>query len=219
MERGTAFETGEIYHVYNRGIDKRNIFFSEGDWKHFQRLLYIKNIETEGKIHLSRLKNTSLCEMYQGSPGTLVEIIAYAMIDNHFHLLLREKVPGGITKFMSRLLTSHAMYMNKKYNRTGPLMCRPFRAKHVDNDAYVRWLLAYIHMNPLDKFQSDWKQVGIKNHKKAFHFIKNYHYSSYIDYFIDERDETLILNKGALPIDASDMDDLQVMFKILKTAR
>ncbi len=211
MERDVIFNVGEFYHVYNRGVDKRKIFFSNGDWAHFQRLLYIRNTDSKVKLNLSRIKNESIRLVFHGSPGTLVDVVAYAFMENHFHLLLQEKVEGGISKFMSRLLTSYSMYMNKKYDRTGPLMCKPFRAKYVDSDEYFRWLISYIHMNPIDQIESGWKENGIVDKKAAMKFLKEYNYSSYSDYFVGERDESLILNKKALPTDIDNLEDLSEM--------
>jgi len=137
------------------------------------------------------------------------------MMPNHFHLLLLEKQEGGISAFMQKLLTSFSMYMNKKYDRTGPLMCRPFRAKHVDSDGYFRWLISYIHMNPVDQVEPDWKEVGISDMSKVSKFLKEYKYSSYRDYFGTKRDESLILNKEILPIEINDVEDLSEMLDLM----
>ena len=212
-ERNIVFTEGETYHVYNRGIDKRKIFFSKGDWKHFQRLLFTCN-STKPIKKASRVQGVSLDIRDTIERGdTLVDIYAYAMMPNHFHLLVHEKREAGITKYMSKLLTAFAMYMNKKYNRTGPLMCRPFRAKHVDRDEYFRWLFAYIHLNPLELEESEWKEKGIKHLHNARKFLKEYRYSSYLDYFGKEREESLILNKEALPMDVSDLENPARMLK------
>ncbi len=221
MERKEPFETGEFYHVYNRGVNKYKIFFSKGDWDHFQRLLYLRNTTSDSKLNINRLKKEDTYKVFQGSPGTLVDIIAYAFMDNHFHILLKEKQEGGITKFMSRLMTSYSMYMNKKYDRSGPLMCRPFRSKHIDSDEYLRWVITYIHLNPIEQIEPKWKDNGIHDLKSAQEFLKKYSYSSYQDYFVsrqgspgDEvRQESAILNKDALPIDISDLDNLREMLQ------
>ena len=97
------------------------------------------NNDSNNKIRYDRIKDDfNFYKMAQGSLGPLVEIVAYAQMDNHFHLLIKEIQDSGIVKFMSKLLTAYSTYMNKKYDRTGPLMCRPFRAKHVDSDEYFR---------------------------------------------------------------------------------
>ena len=223
MERKVPFEIGEFYHVYNRGVDKRKIFFVDRDWDIFQWLLYVRN--SDKRIDLPKSsKNTK-------SPGVpwrqvdtgnkLVDIITYAFMDNHFHLLLKEKQEGGISKFMSRLMTSYSMYMNKKYDRSGPLMCRPFRSRHINSDEYLRWVISYIHLNPIDQIEPKWKDVGISDLRSTQKFLKKYKYSSYQDYFTNRqgspgdeiRQECAIINKDALPIDISDLDNLKEMLK------
>jgi len=208
-ERAFTFTGGEFYHIYNRGVDKRKIFFSGGDWDHFQRLLYVRN--SEQRIDIDRIRQKSLSEI--ATKEVLIDIVAYAMMPNHFHLLIYIKKDDVATIFMRRLLTSFSMYMNKKYNRSGPLMCRPFRAKHVDSDEHMRWLFAYIHLNPVDLVEPNWKEEGITNLKNVQDFLCEYKYSSYMDYFGDAREEALLLNKKALPIDISSLEDPKNMLK------
>lgn len=210
MERYVPFETDEFYHVYNRGVDKRKIFFVDRDWDVFQWLLFARNCPDRIDIPKS-LGGSWQKGKKQSEP--LVDIIAYALMGNHFHLLLREKQDDGISTFMRKLLTSYAMYMNKKYNRSGPLMCRPFRAKYVDSDEYFRWLVSYIHMNPIDQIEPDWEENGISDKQAAIKFLREYKYSSYYDYFVDTRDESLILNKEALPVDVNNLEDLSEMLE------
>lgn len=215
MERFAPFEIGEFYHIYNRGIDKRKIFFSKGDWVHFQRLLYICN-STGNNLRPARVKNKPLVSLDRGS--TLVDLCAYTLVDNHYHLLLYEKTENGISMFMQKLLTAYSMYMNKKYRRTGPLMCRPFRSTHIDSDSYLRWLVVYIHLNIIDKHQPNWKEYGIKNKRKSVDFMKKYRFSSFTDYYVGERDESDIINKVVLStVGIDQFDDLPKMLKEYQT--
>jgi len=211
MERYVPFKKGEYYHVYNRGVDKRKIFFVDNDWAVFQWMLYARN--GVNRIDIPKSLGGSWRDgKKQHEP--LVDVIAYAFMENHFHLLLKERQEGGISKFMKKLLTSYAMYMNTKYDRSGPLMCRPFRSRHIDSDEYLRWVISYIHLNPIDQILPKWKEIGISNLKKAQEHLNKYKFSSYVDYFIKtERDEGLILNKEALPIDIGDLDNLRQMMK------
>lgn len=213
MQRSITFEPGEFYHIYNRGIDKRKIFFSAGDWTHFQRLMWVRNIEN---VHVRADRLKSFDEKLNASKSTYVDICAYALMDNHFHFLLKEKKEGGISKFMGKLLTSYSMYMNKKYDRSGPLMCRPFRAKHIDTDEYLRWVLTYIHLNPVGKLESDFEKAGIKHEKEAIKFLYEYKFTSYADYCIEERDASMILNQSVLPIETDLMCDMEYLFTTLK---
>lgn len=105
------------------------------------------------------------------------------------------------------------MYMNIKYERSGPLMCRPFRAKHIDTDEYFRWVLAYVHLNPLDLVEKNWKEKGISNLRLAQKFLDEYPWSSYQDYYKTERPETKILSKEELPIAIQDMENIKRMME------
>ena len=214
MERHVSFTPGEHYHVFNRGVNQAKIFLSDGDWRYFQRLLHLRN-DAEGHVRPDRCKDMALAEIEVERP--LVNIQAYSLMPNHFHLLLSEVEPGGISTYMRRLLTSYSMYINKKYQRSGPLMCRPFRSKHVDGDDYLRWLISYIHLNPLDVHQNDWKEQGIADLGTASAFLRDYQYSSYPDYFTTERDVGHVLNKESLPIFISELEDLQNMLNTYQT--
>ena len=171
--------------------------------------MYICN-NSGKRIRPERVKGKSLVDIQRGQP--LVNIYAYAMMENHLHIIMSENIEGGISKFMSKLLTSYSMYMNKKYKRTGPLMCRPFRSKHIGIDEYFRWLMSYVHLNPIDQVEPKWKEKGVKNNKEISSFLNIYKYSSYYDYFINDREESLILNKENLPINIDDLDNIVTMF-------
>jgi len=189
MERKEDFVVGSFYHIYNRGVDKKNIFRTDGDRKHFQRLLYTRN--SSKRINSARVKGLPLHTIGRGD--TITDVVAYCLMPNHFHLLLREKIDGGISVFMAKFSTAFSMYINTKYNRTGPLMCRPFRSKQVDDDDYFRWLFSYIHLNPVELVQPDFKEQGITHSSKTQAFLNTYPFSSYVDYFIGNREETHIL--------------------------
>lgn len=208
MERHTAFVPGEYYHVYNRGVNKQKIFLSDGDWRYFQRLLYIRN-DASGHVRPDRSKRLLLSEIAITDP--LVDIQAYVLMPNHFHIVLKEREPGGITTYMRRLLTSYAMYINKKYTRSGPLMCRPFRSKHIASDEYMRWLISYIHLNPVAKLQASWEETGVGDIAAAAALVREYPYSSYVDYFVTDRDEGRIIHKESLPMFISELEDFATM--------
>lgn len=201
MERNTTFLKGEYYHVFNRGINKEKIFFSTSDQNHFQKLLYTRN--TLERIDSSRVKGVPLHKIKRGD--TLVNILTYALMPNHFHLLLQEKEDGGISKFMGKLGTAYSMYINTKHSRTGPLMCRPFRSKHIDSDEYFRWVVSYIHMNPSELTQNG----SIKD------FLLKYPFSSYIDYYGSVREEKLLIEQDKLPFPSSELESINIMTKTL----
>lgn len=195
MERKFNFSVDEFYHIYNRGNNKSIIFLNNSDKKRFQKLLYVCN-STEPVV-FKTIQGLPLNKIKRG--GTLVDIGAYCLMDNHFHLLLREKDEGGIAKFMSKLSTAYSMYFNKKNIRTGTLFEGVFKAQHADTDEYLKYLFAYIHLNPVKFIDPQWKEEGIKDMESARRLLSDYSYSSYQDYLINDRNEKSILSKEAFP--------------------
>jgi putative transposase len=198
MSRNIIFSFGEFYHCYNRGVEKRNIFLNRNDYQRFISLLFVCN--TNSVIHLSDHQDKSFSEIFEIERGdTLVEIGAYCLMTNHFHFLLKEKKDGNISIFMHKVLTAYTMYFNKKYNRTGSLFESTFKAKHANEDEYLKYLFSYIHLNPLKIIYPKWNEEGIKNIPEAKKFLLEYEYSSYIDYLSKERVQRVILNQSAFP--------------------
>lgn len=203
MLRKVEFAPGEYYHLYNRGTDRRKIFLLERDWLRFQVLLYVAN-NTE-VVHISNYESLrqgrSLMKMFDiNRPATLVDVGAYCLMPNHFHLLVKEKMDGGITTFIRKLLTGYSMYFNIRHHRTGALFESRFRAQHVADDQYLRYLFAYIHLNPVKKLDpKNWKDKVIPNPTKALKFLETYHYSSFPYYLGQKRPENVIINPADFP--------------------
>lgn len=115
---------GALHHIIVRGIEKNNIFKDDADRDHF----------------LKRLKKILT--------GSHTSCFAWALIPNHFHLLLRTgRVP--ISTVMKRLLTGHAMYFNRKHHRVGHLFQNRYKSILCQKDSYLLELVRYIHLNPL----------------------------------------------------------------------
>lgn len=200
MQRRTPFAPGEYYHLYNRGTDKRIIFLDDADHERFVTLLYLSNSGIP--IHRSDYGTRMHKDLFLVSREmTLVDIGAYCLMPNHFHILLREHSEGGVSMFMQKLLTAYAMYFNKKYARTGTLFEGPFRGAHVERNDYLKYLFAYIHLNPIGIIDAGWKNKKILNKSIAEKFLAEYPYSSFRDYAHADtpRREAAILNKLAFP--------------------
>ncbi|HEY4483248.1 MAG TPA: transposase [Candidatus Paceibacterota bacterium] len=195
MNRKHIFAPDEFYHVYNRGVDKRTIFTDSLDKERFLKLLYLSNGDKPYVV-----RDIDKARVYSFDRGQkLVAICVYALMDNHFHLLLRELADGGISKFMQKLTTAYTMYFNTKNQRSGALFQGVFRSKHVDEDEYLRHVASYIHMNPLDMHQPLWKEGGITNKKAAAGFLEGYRYHSLPDYLNKDRVEKIILDLDQFP--------------------
>ncbi|HNW71323.1 MAG TPA: transposase [Candidatus Paceibacterota bacterium] len=203
MLRKDPFVTGEYYHIYNRGIDKRVIFKSNRDYERFIMLLYISNTQ-KGSFRLDNLINQQhktldeVLVLDKGEP--LVSIGAWCLMSNHFHLLVRQEVDGGITRFMKKLGTSYAMFFNIKYQRSGALFGGLFKSKLIGfDDNYMRQLFGYIHINPLEIKFPEWKKQIKKPSVEIKKFLKSYRYSSYQDYLEVERAEKNIIEPQNFP--------------------
>lgn len=202
MLRKDPFITGEYYHLYNRGIDKRVIFKLRGDYERFIMLLYLANSEESFRIdNFINNQNKKYNDILKiKKEKNLVSIGAWCLMNNHFHILVRQNIDGGITKFMRKLGVGYSMFFNIKYQRKGALFGGLFKAKLIgDDDNYLRQLFAYIHLNPLEIEFPEWEDGLNKSSIDMKNFLELYKYSSYQDYIGEDRVENSILNKNNFP--------------------
>lgn len=163
--RTISFIANGYYHVYNRGSEKRTIFQSQRDYSKF----------------LERTK--------ENAKKFAIDILAYCLMPNHFHFLLKQNSDIPIAMFLNALQLGHAKYFNTKYERVGPLFQGRFKAKQIETDDYLLQLSAYIHRNPIAK--SIGKSIASRNSENSRNLIKqlqSYPYSSYKEYlWIEEK--------------------------------
>lgn len=196
MSRNITLAPGEFYHVYNRGTEKIKIFLNQKDFRRFVALLYLCNSEHPVTENL----RGSTSEIFGvNRDKTLVEVCSYCLMSNHFHLILREKEEGGISKFMQKLTTGYTMYFNTLRERSGSLFQGRFKARLCDNDEYLFYLIAYVHLNPIKIIDSKWKEHGIQNYQRAKKFLEDYEYSSFKDYCRENRPENGVIDFDSLP--------------------
>ncbi len=154
--RTVLLATGEIYHVFNRGVERRPIFTQAFEYRraldsmNFYRFLeppirYSKYITLDKKRRIQLLK-ALLSSKFQ------VEILAFCLMPNHFHLLLKQTVDTGISRFISKLCDSYSKYFNIKHDRIGPLFQGPFKAVRIESEEQLIHLSRYIHLNPISSF-------------------------------------------------------------------
>ncbi len=180
---------------------KENNDLEEKDYFRFIHDLYEFN-DTNVTLHTNR--RLEIRETGRGSTSTskrqrdlLIDIIAFCLMPNHFHLVLRQLKENGITRFMQKFGTGYTMYFNQKNQRTGVLFQGRFKAILVDRDSYFLPLLNYIHLNPLELTEPRWKEKGIKNLKQVSEFLNSYRWSSYQDY-IGIKNFPSVINKEFL---------------------
>jgi len=157
--RKVYFANGEYYHIYNRGVDKRNVFIDKKDyWKFFDGLrdfnnktyyeerLQILGISKDNPKEPSSFDFKELGSFLQ-KQRKIVNILGYSLNPNHFHFIVQQLEDKGISNFMHKLGTSYPNYFNKKYERSGSLFQGAFKAVHVDNNDYLLWLAGYVNGN------------------------------------------------------------------------
>ncbi|MGA2623951.1 MAG: transposase [Bacteroidota bacterium] len=135
--RSIQFIPGEYYHIYNRGNNKQKIFMEPENYRFFLRRLH---------YYFDRAN---------------IEIAAYCLMPNHFHLLVRIRSEIDVSNVMRSFSVSYIKSYNKWYRRCGHLFQGDFRALHIDDENYLRCLCRYIHLNPVNahlvKRPEDWK--------------------------------------------------------------
>lgn len=205
MKRKVKFAKNQIYHVYNRGVEKRNIFGDENDrWRFLQGLSLFNDEKTTANLLWQLEKSRKevnfrvLREYFQEkrkSQSPLVRIMADCLMPNHYHLLLEELVDNGITKFMHKLGTGYVKYFNKKYDRVGGLFQGRFRAVQVDKETHLQYLLVYINvLNPGQLIEPKLKEEGIKDVTAVMEFAERYPWSTHQEYL--GKRESRLIDKG-----------------------
>lgn len=147
-----------VYHVYNRGVEKRKIFLDDQDYRVFLHLLkyYLSPFDkkadhpiiTTGNLQLIRPRPLKNLE-------NEVDLMAYCLMPNHFHLLIQQKTIDGMTNLLRRISTTYALYFNRRYKRVGYLFQGRYKAAQIENDAGLLHLSRYIHINPKELTRSD----------------------------------------------------------------
>lgn len=182
---------GNIYHVLNRGVDKRKIFLETGDYLRFIHDLFIFNDQNPinnttyyfEKLN-SQFKSKDFASHYftKKKRKLLVKILAFCLMPNHYHLLLMPLTDDGIFRFMKKLNMGYAKFFNDKYQRSGALFEGRYKLVPVLEENHFLHLPIYIHFNPLDLIMPEWRLGKIKNQTKALEFLEKYRWSSHLDY-------------------------------------
>ena len=151
--RRRIFLRNNYYHVYNRRPDGELLFFNPGNYIHCLRLVkrYYKKCN--------------------------VSIIAYCLMPNHYHFLLRQETDQSLSKFINTAFNAYVQAVNRQQQRKGTLFEGRFKSVHVDRDAYLMHVCRYIHLNPVEA--------------KLVDHPSKWAYSNYLEW-INQRKGTLI---------------------------
>lgn len=209
-----------FYHIYNRGVEQRDIFLDEQDYSVFlsyiQTYLLPKNtFELENILtsHNSTIqeKDRALKQLRLKNYFEKVELICYALLPNHYHLLIRQG-KNSLNKFMNSLGTRYAMYFNRKYKRKGVLFQDVYKAVLIDSDEQLLHLSRYIHLNitkpvnislpsSLPEFLGLRKTDWIKTKYVLDYFSKNDPKNNYEDFMINNQEKEQLIKNASIDLE------------------
>ena len=168
---------GNIYHILNRGIEKGIILHEPNDYKRF--ILDLYKFNNQGSA--LRLSDENWPDNLP-TQNKIVEILAWSLMPNHYHLLIQENIDGGAINFVKRIGNGYTKYFNIKNNRSGYLFQNSAKIILVERNEHFLYLPFYINANPIDLIESDWKNKGIRNQERVLNFLEKYQWSSYQDH-------------------------------------
>ncbi len=155
--RNVVFAQNQIYHVFNRGIEKRATFLDKREYE--RALLTLDFYRYKGNplglaktLQLNKEERESLLNKLKKEGKKIVSLLSYCFMPNHFHFLLKQNEDGGITKFLSNFTNSYTRYFNTKHKRIGPLFQGTFKAVRMEDDDQIIHVSRYIHLNPVTSY-------------------------------------------------------------------
>lgn len=182
--RKMQFSNDEYHHAFNRGVDKRDIFLETKDYDRFLLSMNLLNDTNDGlmiewrdykKSNPEKSLNDFLKVPFR-ERDPLVEILAYCLNPNHYHLILKQITDKGIERFMHKIGTSHTKYFNMKNKRSGALFQGNFKSANIDSNEYLLYLSVYVNKN---------------NSIHGYNKNDNWPYSSLLDY-LGKRNDSLV---------------------------
>lgn len=181
--------TEEIYHIFNKGVASQPVFTNKSDYQRGEdSLYYYKHINPPVKysrlFSLHKDDRNNLLNQLEKEKKNLVDLIAYCFMPNHFHLLLKQLVDNGISKYLGNFANSYTKYFNTKYERSGPIFQGKFKAVPIESNEQLLHVSRYIHLNPYSaSVVSSIKQ------------LKTYPYSSLAKLSTSKVESSLIVNQ------------------------
>ncbi|MBI4096255.1 MAG: transposase [Candidatus Levybacteria bacterium] len=189
--RKCIFANGEVYHIFNRGVEKRPTFTDKRELDRGIRTLDFYRfanlpLKLSKFMVLPESERMEFVKKIHGENQKLVEILCYCLMPNHFHFLVKQIRENGVSIFAANFTNSYTKYFNTKHERVGSLFQGPFKAVRVESDEQLMHVSRYIHLNPVSSFLIKPEQ------------LEDYQWSSYPEYvgnsFNDVADKKLVLD-------------------------
>lgn len=222
--RSVKLVTNHVYHVFNRGVDKREIFLNETFYRRFISVLeHYLNFDYSYSVFVQRLQRAKSLERKQEVYASIerkridtpVEMISFCLMPNHYHLTLKQLVDKGISWFMHRIGIGYTNFFNIMQDRSGRLFESTFKAVRIEADERLRHLTRYQHINPRTVVKTTeelidypWSSLSTYLGKDKFKFvnpdlvINNFkNPADYLDFVLAEVDELEAVRLGDAAID------------------
>lgn len=187
------FAEGEIYHIYTRGVEKRNIFMDNADYERF--LLGLKEFNSLRSITLREVKDKTDTDQRglqrENLDKKICSVLNYILMKNHIHLLILCKNSKNLSRFLMKNFMGYTNYFNNKYDRSGVLFQGRSKSKHITSDAQLDVMLKYISLNALDYKFPEWREGKIENISAGEKELFNYQWSG-IQEILGEKDYEII---------------------------
>lgn len=204
--RRTPLVNNEHYHVFNRGINKQPIFSGKKDYQYMRDSLkyYLSENPPTSFSKFKKMSKDKRDKILNSTLGgtTLLDVVAYCFMPNHFHIIVQQKLDNGITTFMGRFQNSYVRYYNKSNERVGPLFQGRFKAVRIEDEEQLVHVVRYVHINPAtghvvqkrDLLEFEWSSLpeytnnahGICNQEKILWNFDNK--ERYLKFLLDEID-------------------------------
>jgi len=197
--RKVPLVTNQIYHVLNRGVASQPIFLSKKSYQRaMEMILYYQNkdlsLSYSAFLELSNQRRKEILEQLKKNQNSLVKVIVFCLMPNHFHFLLKQTQDKGISIFMGNFSNSYTRYFNASHKRIGPLFQGKFKAVRVETDEQLLHVSRYIHLNPYSSYLV-----------KTIEELENYPYSSFPEYLNPQENnlyyKEIVLNNFKTSID------------------
>ena len=185
--KARQLQVGDIVHVMNRGIEKRTIFLKNQDYSRF--VLALEFFNTKEEVNMWNLiaragsvpARARLDKQRKKNKQCIVDLLAFTLMPNHYHLIVREMINNGLALFMKKM-GGYSTYFNKQYNRVGPLFQSRYKTVIVNDDIQLANVFSYVHTNPIELWEPAWKEYKINDASRAMDRLECYRWSSYRDY-------------------------------------
>lgn len=169
---------GDIFHILNRGVEKRKIFLDEEDYLRFVYNLYdFNDINNVAESYYQR-REKSYSDVRRPN-DEIVDVLCWCLMPNHIHLLVQEKVNGGASLYSKKIIGGYTKYFNDNNKRSGVLFQGRSKIIPIKKDKHFIHMPYYIFSNPIKLIEPKWKENGVRDLKKAVNFVEKYKWSSF----------------------------------------